>query len=36
LHPRGPDISVPCGHMGYWTCPQTRAAVASVLKDWMP
>lgn len=36
LHRAAPDISVPCGHMGYWTCPQTRAAVAAVLKDWTP
>jgi hypothetical protein len=36
LHRTAPDIRVPCGHMGYWTCPETRAAVAGVLRDWTP
>ena len=36
LHRTAPDIRVPCGHMGYWTCPETRAAVAGVLRDWKP
>lgn len=36
LHWTAPDIQVPCGHMGYWTCPETRAAVAGMLKDWAP
>ncbi len=36
LHRSAPDIRVPCRHMGYWTCLETRAAVASVLKDWTP
>lgn len=36
LHRAPPDIRVPCGHMGYWICAQTRAAVASILKDWTP
>lgn len=34
LHRRPPDIRVPCRHMGYWTCPATRQAVAAVLRDW--
>lgn len=36
LHRAAPDIRVPCGHLGYWTCPETRAAVAALLKDWTP
>lgn len=36
LHRAAPDIRVPCHHMGYWTCPETRAAVAGVLRDWTP
>lgn len=36
LHRPAPDISVPCGHMGYWTCPETRMAVATLLRDWRP
>jgi len=34
LHRAAPDITVPCAHMGYWTCPETRREVAAVLKDW--
>ncbi len=36
LHRAPPDIRVPCHHMGYWTCPATRRAVAKVLGDWSP
>jgi len=36
LHRERPDVSVPCGHMGYWTCDRTRDAVAGVLRDWRP
>ena len=32
MHRVAPDRRVPCGHMGYWTCPATRAAVADVLR----
>lgn len=34
LHRAPPDICVPCGHMAYWTCPETRAVVAAVLAGW--
>lgn len=34
LHRAPPDIRVPCPHMGYWTCPDTRTAVAAVLRGW--
>lgn len=36
VHRAAPDIRVPCGHMGYWTCPSTQAAVARALRDWTP
>ena len=36
LHRAAPDIRVPCGHLGYWTCPETRAAVAGALRGWAP
>ncbi len=36
LHRSTPDISVPCRHMGYWTCPETREAVAAELREWLP
>ena len=36
LHRAAPDIRVPCSHMGYWTCKETRASVAGVLRDWTP
>jgi hypothetical protein len=36
LHRTAPDIPVPCHHMGYWTCPETREAVAAVLRGWTP
>jgi hypothetical protein len=36
LHRAAPDIRVPCHHLGYWTCPATRSAVAGVLRDWIP
>ena len=34
LHRPAPDIRVPCHHMGYWSCPATRRAVAGLLRDW--
>ena len=34
LHRMPPDIPVPCGHMGYWTCRETQAAVSAVLQEW--
>lgn len=34
LHRAPPDIRVGCRHMGYWTCPETREAVAAVLRGW--
>jgi hypothetical protein len=34
LHRAAPDLRVPCAHMGYWTCPETRAAAAGLLQDW--
>lgn len=36
LHRDRPDFPVPCGHMGYWTCPATRSAVTGVLAAWAP
>lgn len=36
LHRAAPDIRVSCAHMGYWTCIETRTAVAGVLRDWTP
>lgn len=36
LHRVPADVRVPCNHMGYWTCPATRAAVAEVLGGWLP
>ena len=30
-HRRVADHAVPCGHMGYWTCPETRRAVSGRL-----
>ncbi len=35
-HRERPDICVPCGHMGYWSCPATQSAVAGALKAWAP
>lgn len=34
FHRTPPDIRVPCRHMGYWTCHETQAAVAAVLRGW--
>lgn len=34
LHRVPPDIRVRAAHMGYWTCPETRAAAACVLQGW--
>lgn len=34
LHRMPPDIRTPCGHMGYWTCGVTQAAVAALLREW--
>ena len=35
LHRMPPDISVPCHHLGYWACSETREAVAAVLRGWL-
>lgn len=36
MHRVAPDVSVRCAHMGYWTCHDTHAAVASILRGWTP
>jgi len=36
VHRDAPDVWVPGGHMGYWTCPKTRNAVVQILGRWVP
>lgn len=33
MHHAPADVTVPCGHLGYLTCPETRSAVRRVLTE---
>ena len=35
MHRAPTDHAPPCGHMGYWTCPETRTLVADLLAAHM-